>query len=416
MATKCVPRVTHGKATDGGGCARTLGAVRMRNADPLCTNRIAYHAASTPRSLQPSDAMDTIVIQYFEQTKDLESGLVTQALLGTETFNSISEALLPNKGQHSVYLVKKFSTDAHYRWFVEDVALASEKGSTPAIYVVVLSKPYSSGIPEEYLRHTLAKTGQSLERLIRIGTLVDVDYGFIQNVAREDGEVRTNKRYCDTLQKGEMHKRRLAVVVSAKRGKVQVVPVTSQAPNGDKTCFQLTRETLGKLSTWGNSGKESWVLTGMIESMSPCRILPPITIFQRGQDRPRKGRDPKYQTRLTTAEVAEMKTCLAHSVGLSDYQQIKDRVGEQAEALAGMKAANKALESELARLAAVLASTEAGLVTVRAANRELELVKEVAVGWGKGLGETFLEDQVSALRDLYQEMEALPAAANDAQA
>gem|GEM_PF-613542 len=383
---------------------------------PLCVNRIGYYAVSNPRSLQFGDAMDTIVIQYFEQTRDLVSGAVAQALIGTETFNSISEVLLPSKGQHSVYLVKKFSNDSHYRWFVEDIALASKKGAAPAVYAVVLSKPFSSGVPEEYLRHTLAKTGQSLERVIRMGTLVDVDYGFIQNVAREDGETRTNKRYCDTLQKGEMHKRRLAVVISAKRGKVQVVPVTSQAPNGDKTCFQLSRKTLDKLATWGSSGKESWVLTGMIESISPCRILPPITFFQRGQERPRRGRDPKYQTWLTNAEIAEMKTCLAHSVGLSDYQQTKDRAADLTKELAAAAAAHNELEAELARLTAVLASTEAGLAAARADNRELELVKEVAVGWGKGLGEGVLEDEVSALRDLYQEMDALPAAANDAQA
>ncbi|MGK9066574.1 hypothetical protein [Stutzerimonas chloritidismutans] len=360
--------------------------------------------------------MDTIVIRYFERTKDLESGSVTQALIGTETFNSISEALLPSKGEHSVYLIKKFSNDSHYRWFVEDVALASERDATPAIYTVVLSKPFSSGIREEYLRHTLAKTGQSLERVIRMGTLVDVDYGFIQNVAREDGEMRTNKRYCDTLQKGEMHKRRLAVVISAKRGKVQVVPVTSQAPNGDRTCFQLSRQTLEKLAAWGTSGKESWVLTGMIESISPCRILPPITFFQRGNERPRRGRDPKYQTWLTNAEIGEMKTCLAHSVGLSDYQQTKDRAADLTKELAAAAAANNELVAELARLGAVLATTEASLAAAKADNRELELVKEVAVGWGKGLGDGVLETEVSALRDLYQEMDSLPAAANDAQA
>lgn len=60
------------------------------------------------------EVMKTIVIQYFEQTKDLASGSVTLAHQGEEIFDSISEALLPGHGNHRVFCVKKFSGSTHY--------------------------------------------------------------------------------------------------------------------------------------------------------------------------------------------------------------------------------------------------------------------------------------------------------------
>lgn len=336
--------------------------------------------------------MDTIVIQYLEQTKDLASGTYTLTPLGKETLESISEALLPDHGKHPVFCVKKFSNNANYRWHVEGVARVSPAASKPAIYTVTLSKLFSSNVPEEYLRQTLDKTQQSLESLIRRGTLVDVDYGFIQSIAREDGEMRTNKRYCDTLQKGEMHKRRLAVVVRATRGIVQVAPVTSQAPPPtDKTCFKLSPNTMSHLAQWGASGKDSWVLTGMIETVSPCRILPPMTTRTKGN-----GRSPHYSLRLSSHEDAEMKVCLSHSVGINDYQLTKAKLAEARED-------QKALQKLMAEVGALHVS----LAALQHENRELQLVKEVAVDWSKQQGGTqILDFKVAELKTLYADMEA----------
>lgn len=275
----------------------------------------------------------------------------------------------------------------------------------PAVYTVTLSKLFSSNVPEVYLRQTLDKTRQSLESLIRPGTLVDVDYGFIQTIARADGEIRTNKRYCDTLQKGEMHKRRLAVVVRAKRGIVQVAPVTSQQPApADKTCFQLSKPLLTQLAQWGASGKDSWVLTGMIESISTSRILPPVTAFKKsGQSR--HGRNPNYSLRLSALEAADMKICLGHSVGIGDYQQTKVRLAEAQQNL-----------SVLPSLTAELATLKASLAVMADENRQLRLVEEVAQGWCKQMGANTLEDEVSELKAYYEELnaQALPPANNAA--
>ncbi|GFM67571.1 type II toxin-antitoxin system PemK/MazF family toxin [Pseudomonas cichorii] len=342
--------------------------------------------------------MDTIVIRYFEQVKDLATGTVSLSPLGMETHESISEALMPGSGPHKIFCIKKFTGVANYRWYVEGVAQVSALGTVPAEFSVTLSKIFTT-VPEEYLQQTLSKTGYKLNNVLQFGTVVEVDYGFIQTIGREDGALRTNKRYCDTLQKGEMHKRRLAIVVRANRGVCQVVPVTSDPPgSSDKTCFQLSRATLDQLTYWGSSGKDSWVICQMVESVSVNRVLPPSTEYQlRGQTR--RGRNTHYALRLTEAEKSLLKTSLLHSIGVIDYQQTKTKLSETREQL-----------QELIAVAANLQATNARIADLEAERSELLLYKEVAQDWGKGMGEGQLEAAIGDLKGLYDAMAAEGAA------
>ncbi|KPX12914.1 hypothetical protein ALQ08_200093 [Pseudomonas syringae pv. delphinii] len=349
-----------------------------------------WHPLNEP--LAPGKGMDTIVIRYFEQIKDLATGTMSVSPLGKETYESISEALMPGSGTHKIFCIKKFTGVANYRWYVEGVAQLTTTGVVPAEYSVTLSKIFIT-VPEEYLQQTLKKTGASLNRVIQFGTIVEVDYGFIQTIGREDGALRTNKRYCDTLQKGEMHKRRLAIVVGANRGVCQVVPVTSDSPGiADKTSFQLSRPTLDQLTFWGSSGKDSWAICQMVESVSVSRILPPVTEYQaRGQTR--RGRNTHYTLRLAEAEKALLRNSLLHSIGVTDYQQTKTKLSETREQLQELIAAATDLEAANGRIAAL-----------EAERKELLLYQEVAVDWGKGFGEGQLEAAVGDLRELYEMM------------
>lgn len=147
------------------------------------------------------------------------------------------------------------------------------------------------------------------------------------------------------LQKGEMHKRRLAIVVRTSRGVCQVVPVTSDSPGvADKTSFQLSRPTLDQLTFWGSSGKDSWAICQMVESVSVNRILPPVTEYQaRGQTR--RGRNTHYTLRLAEAEKALLRNSLLHSIGVTDYQQTKTKLSETREQLQELTAAATDLEA-----------------------------------------------------------------------
>lgn len=334
--------------------------------------------------------MDTIVIRYLEQVKDLATDAISVSLLGKETYSSISEALMPGSGDFKIFCIKKFTGVANYRWFVESVEKLTAPGVVPAEFTVTLSKIFSA-VGEEYLQQTLKKTGSSLTRVVQPGTVVEVDYGFIQTIGREDGVLRTNKRYCDTLQKGEMHKRRLAIVVKAGRGVCQFVPVTSNDPgSADKTSFQLSRATLDQLPAWGSSGKDSWAVCQMVESVSVNRILPPVTEYRvRGQTR--RGRNTHYTLRLAEAEKALMKNSLLHTIGVTDYQQTKTRLVETRDQLQALTTVATDLETANARIAAL-----------EAERQELLLYQEVAKDWGKGFGEGQLEAAVADLRELYK--------------
>ena len=188
-----------------------------------------------------------------------------------------------------------------------------------------------------------------------------------------------------------MHKRRLAIVVRASRGVCQVVPVTSKDPGiTDKTAFQLSRATLDSLPAWGSSGKDSWAVCQMIESVSVSRILPPATDYQvRGQ--PRRGRNTHYTSRLTDAEKVLLKNSLLHSIGVTDYQQTKTRLVETRDQLQALTTVATDLETANARIAAL-----------EAERQELLLYQEVAKDWGKGYGEGQLEAAVGELRELYK--------------
>jgi uncharacterized protein YifN (PemK superfamily) len=334
--------------------------------------------------------MDTIVIRYLEQVKDRATDAISVSLLGKETYSSISEALMPGSGDYKVFCIKKFTGVANYRWYVESVEQLTAPGVVPVEFTVTLSTIFGT-VGEEYLQQTLTKTRSSLNRVVQPGTVVEVDYGFIQTVGREDGVLRTNKRYCDTLQKGEMHKRRLAIVVKANRGVCQVVPVTSNDPgSSDKTSFQLSRATLDLLPAWGSSGKDSWAVCQMVESVSVNRILPPVTEYQvRGQ--PRRGRNTHYTLRLNEAEKALLKSSLLHSIGVTDYQQTKTRLTETRDQLQSLTTVATDLEAANARIAAL-----------EVERNELLLYKEVARDWGKAMGEGQLEAAVGDLRQLYE--------------
>lgn len=351
-----------------------------------------WHPLNQP--LAPGKGMDTIVIRYFEQIKDLATGTVNVSPLGKETYESISEALMPGDGEHKIFCIKKFTGVANYRWYVEGVAQLTAPGVVPAEFSVTLSEIFNT-VPEEYLQQTLKKTGYKLNNVLQFGTLVEVDYGFIQTIGREDGELRTNKRYCDTLQKGEMHKRRLAIVVRANRGVCQVVPLTSRTQgSSDKTSFQITRATLDQLTFWGSSGKDSWAISQMIESVSVSRILPPATVYQvRGQTR--RGRNTHYALRLTEPEKALLRNSLLHSIGITDYQQTKTKLSETRDQL-----------QQLTNVATDLEAAHARIAALEAERRELELYKEVAQDWGKGMGDGQLEARIVELKELYEDMAA----------
>lgn len=264
----------------------------------------------------------TITIRYFENT------ISESNLLGKELYIGISEAFLPDLyNQSESFLVKRFSSRENYNWVVKalhQLEINSE------LFFDILLEPNISRVPEVYLHQTIKKTNQKVSRILYVGTLVEVDYGFTQSIIKDKG-IKKTKRYPNVLQKNEMRKRRLAIVVKVLSDhRVQVIPVTSQDPKGDISTFQISRETLEKLAFYGSSGKESWALCNMLQTVSITRIIPPVTKKVERQSKTavkpfvRDVRDESYRLKLSAYDRTNLLNTLLKTYSPDDYLDLKD--------------------------------------------------------------------------------------------
>jgi len=263
-----------------------------------------------------------ITIRYFENS------ISETTLLGKEVYFGISEAFLPDLyNQAESFLVKKFSSKANYNWVVKSI---NQHESDSELFFDILLEANISRVPELYLHQTIKKTNQKVSRVLYLGTLVEVDYGFTQSIIK-DKEIKKTKRYPNVLQKNEMRKRRLAIVVKVLSDhRVQVVPVTSQDPKGDISTFEISRETLDNLVFYGSSGKNSWALCNMLQTVSITRIIPPVTRKIERQKKTevkpfvRNVRDESYKLKLTAHDRTNLLNTLLKTYSPDDYLDLKD--------------------------------------------------------------------------------------------
>ncbi|KPC54194.1 type II toxin-antitoxin system PemK/MazF family toxin [Amantichitinum ursilacus] len=254
----------------------------------------------------------TIQIQYLERTS---SGCV---LLGEERLEQIDEALIPMSPSDAapVFMSKKFSGRAEYRWQVAEVA-ASAAGVVPAIFYITLkSRPQ----PEKraWLTCVMASSGRRAVSAILVrGCLVEVEYDHPMTVAKSNGQLRSNKRYPETIQAGSMPKRRLAIVLRALahgpgRGIVQVIPISSAVPaHGDHASVDITAALQSLLIV--DYQKQSWAKCQMIETVSATRILAPRVKFP---GRVPAMRDTGFKTRLNKTWMGLIEDALVYGVTL----------------------------------------------------------------------------------------------------
>ncbi len=332
--------------------------------------------------------MDTIIVRYFEAVVDPATQLQSSSLLGAETYNDIHEALIPGLpipkhglDPHPVFVTKCFSGVPNHRWRLMSVSGTPANQTQPAVFSVLL-QPHDVS-REIFLNQTLVKNpSQKARQLLRQGTLVEVDYGFVQNTARPDASTKTNKRYTDTVLRAEMHKRRLAVVVKViSENLIQVAPVTSRVPPpGDKAVFQIEQATIDKLTRYQQSGKPSFVLCSMLECVSVQRILPPLT-YGSGST---VGRNVRYAAALSKAEEKLLKASLLHAVGASGYVPYNDLLQEQRR--------SAQLDEQLQALTEALREREEAIKAHSA-------VESLARGWAQHMGLNY-EDEVEFERQV----------------
>lgn len=277
----------------------------------------------------------------------------TRASLGSEEHEGITELLYPGADEngHVISITKKFEGQPYYRWKVCGVL-----HSSPTQLEVVLS-PRVEALKEEFLGQSLDDPRFNIAHSLSRGTLVEVDFGYIPSVKKSSGKIDSCKCYVDMPSKGEMHKRRLAVVIKANKSRVQVLPITSKTPSAaeQSSSFQLSSDTLKNLANYNDPAKSSYVIGLMIQTVSPTRILPP-QVHTRGPGSHVK-RDLRYPNKLSAGERQSLEKCLANAVGLGTLLQARDErngfreslIGEQ-QVVETLRAENQSLRAELDNL------------------------------------------------------------------
>lgn len=239
--------------------------------------------------------MTDTVVSYFAATP--QNG---RTLLGTETASDGMQLMIPNwsTAGPKVTITKFFKGHPSHRWLVTKVDPNPNAGTNTPIWEVDL-EPWTDCVGEEFLAQT-RKWRRNLH--LRSGTLVEVDFGHIQLVTKVP-KPRSNKRYPDTVQDPEMHKRRLCIVLFHDKNRVQVVPLSSKEPEDSRGVgFELPVGELNKLQSYNDP---CYVLPDMIQTVSARRILPPKQCDRRS--RTRTFRDKEYRHWVSPATMAILK-------------------------------------------------------------------------------------------------------------
>lgn len=218
-----------------------------------------------------------IVVIYEEEKVDSTSGATTYESLGVETHQDIDEVMLPSNPESGspIFLTKKFSGNDEYRWQVQSVC---QRASNPsAEYLVTLSR--RKQVPKEcYLKNILASRGDRVRKVIHQWALVEVEFGHSLTVGKANGDIKSNKRYADTIQLYSMPKRRLAIVIQVierpQEDLLQVVPISSKRPfANDRSAVEVTADLVNLV----HYQKRSWAACKMIQTVTASRIIAPMT-------------------------------------------------------------------------------------------------------------------------------------------
>lgn len=292
--------------------------------------------------------MSTIVVKYLEIVNDPATGQDVAHVLGTEAYDDIEESLIPKRPlpNKPVFMTKKFTSATEYRWKVQDVVVAQQ---APVIFEITLSR-HPQLDKSEYLPSILK--GKTIMAVLRKYAIVEVEFGHPPGIGKSCGNITSNKRYVDSVQDGNMPKRRLAIVLRATSRQpsgavVQVVPISSVQPYvGDKSAVEVTSSLVNMV----NYNKASWAVCGMVETVAAGRIIAPLVNWGKKQTR-----DTGFSTKLEVTLRPDFEAALLHGL---DRSSVNAQMSQALTANALLATQNAQLVADNSALAAQLAALQ----------------------------------------------------------
>ncbi|MDR8481454.1 type II toxin-antitoxin system PemK/MazF family toxin [Serratia nevei] len=291
--------------------------------------------------------MATVSISY--STYD-PNDQTNERILGTEHIDNIEEILVPlNDKNTPIFITKAFSGEVCKRWRVWFFL-----GIAPDHWGIWLTeKDVSKDI---YLSEILIKRGiRNAAGFVKKGAIVIVEFGHIYQTLNFQTGLTKSAMYPCNHQEGEMHKRRPAVVVKVDSRGVTVVPVTSKEPDAheyNRAIFELETDSIRYIKEL-DTGKRSFAVCEMIQTVSPTRILPPESRDHKGRDRTYR-RDESFGRRLSRNDMKALDQGLLAAVGMYSLQEKLDRTIQngqmQSAELEELRPEVEAIREELAEL------------------------------------------------------------------
>lgn len=270
----------------------------------------------------------------------------SERILGKETIDNIDEVLIPFSDRPvPMFITKAFTGENCKRWRVERIEKVAKDN-----WCVWLKNQINT--EDVYLSSTMdRKQIPNAQGIVKKGAIVIVEFGHIhQTLNFQSGLSKNVTYYCNHLS-GEMHKRRAAIVVSADKRGVKVVPITSQEPDGfswNNSIFELESQSTRQISEF-TPGKKSYVLCEMIQTVSPARILPPLALDQRTSTRTYR-RDEMYNRKVSKNDLAALADGLLTAVGMSGLKKKIDALTKDREQI---NQAYEAVNSQVRVLTAI---------------------------------------------------------------
>ena len=311
-----------------------------------------------------------------------------ERILGTERIENIEEVLIPLNDKNSpIFITKVFSGETCKRWRVAFVL-----GITASHWGIwLIRKDVSRDI---YLSKIMAEKHICHPgSLLRKGSLVIAEFGHIYKTLNFQSGLSHSDLYPCYHQEGEMHKRRPAIVVKVERRGITVVPVTSKAPEAykfNRALFQLEQSSVANIKEL-DTGKRSFAVCDMIQTISPNRILPPESRDYKGRDRAYR-RDITFSRRLSRNDERALDRGLLAAVGMYSLREKLDTLIQR----------ESERESDLGIAQQDLMQAQKALTALRARHYILSGLYQAASGFA-------LRKDVEHEIDEYMALDLLPA-------
>lgn len=290
-----------------------------------------------------------IQIEYIDSASGDRLGLVKK--------EGIVETLIPRFNSetfgdehHKVFINKHFS-DVPGQLLWEVTGLACDGNNVTVRLMPERDAATSFGLFAE--KQNIKK----VNAVVRKHQVIDVDFGHRSDLY--SGEKRSpNDVFAGAILPGELHKKRPCIVLgtSSKWRTIQVIPLSTKDPAGDKRCVSIPSSTFNNAAHHYRK-KKSYALLDNIQTVSWMRAYP-----LRGADNRFMRNDKRVYISPHTRQHLQALLAAEH---LSSQQKELQQAQRQIEKLSAERsrivAANSRMKTELSVLKASDAATEAVL-------------------------------------------------------